>query len=181
LTSRVDVSANRRNRKYDRRTQARRVAWALCWPIFRCIPRPCWALRVWLLRMFGARIGQGVHVYPSVRITMPWNLHIGDQAAVGDHAILYALGEIQIGARATVSQYAHLCAGSHDIRDLARPLMTPSICIGEDAWICADAFVGPGVRIGNGAILGARAVAMKDLPEGKVGVGNPMVVQVRHD
>ena len=112
---------------------------------------------------------------------MPWKLCIGDQAAVGGHAILYALGEIQIGARATVSQHAHLCAGSHDIRDPARPLMTPPICICEDAWICADAFVGPGVRIGKGAILGARAVAMKDLPEGKVGVGNPMVVRARHD
>jgi putative colanic acid biosynthesis acetyltransferase WcaF len=130
-----------------------------------------------LLRAFGAQIGQGVHIYPSVRITMPWNLHVADQSAVGDHAIVYALGDIHIGARATISQYAHLCAGSHDWRKPSRPLVRPAIRIESDAWVCADAFVGPGVRIGARAILGARAVAMKDLPSDHIGVGNPMQIR----
>lgn len=127
-----------------------------------------------MVRCFGGQIGRDVHLHPTVRITIPWNLRIGDQAAVGDCAILYALGPIEIGPRATVSQYAHLCAGTHNWRDPARPLLKTPIQIGADAWVCADAFVGPGVRIGQGAILGARAVAMKDLPEAHIGVGNPM-------
>ncbi|WP_244908371.1 acetyltransferase [Cereibacter azotoformans] len=126
-----------------------------------------------MLRLFRAKIGRQVHIYPTVRITIPWNLKIGEFAAVGDRAILYALGTITIGARATVSQGAHICAGTHDLTDPARPLLKPPILIGEDAWVCADAFVGPGVTIGAGAILGARGVTMRDLPPGTRAAGNP--------
>jgi putative colanic acid biosynthesis acetyltransferase WcaF len=149
--------------------------------LFRFSPRPFWAWRVWLLRLFGARIGREVHIHPTVRITIPWNLHIEDQAAVGDNAILYALGSIHIGPRATVSQHAHLCAGSHDWRDPARPLLRPAIVIGPDAWVCTDAFVGPGVVIRAGAILGARGVALRDLPARHIGQGNPMVTRPMDD
>lgn len=105
---------------------------------------------------------------------MPWHLQIADQAAIGDRVILYALGPIVIGARATVSQNAHLCAGTHDVRRADRPLVKARIRVGADAWICADAFVGPNVSIGEGAILGARAVAMRSLAAGRIGEGNPM-------
>jgi putative colanic acid biosynthesis acetyltransferase WcaF len=177
MMTKVDVRANRRGQKYALHVQLRRVLWALISPLFRFSPRIFWGWRVMLLRLFGAQIGRGVHVYPSVRITMPWQLCIGAQAAVGDRVILYALGEIHIGARATLSQNAHLCAGSHDWRNPARPLLTTPIWIDDDAWVCADAFVGPGVRIGARAILGARAVAMKDLPASSIGVGNPLQVR----
>ena len=126
-----------------------------------------------MLRTFGARVGTKAHIYPTVRISMPWNLEIGSLGAVGDYAILYALGSITIGPRATLSQYAHLCAGSHDLRDPAMPLTKPPIVVGNDVWIAADAFVGPGVTVGDGAILGARAVVMKDCPPGAILVGNP--------
>lgn len=125
------------------------------------------------MRLFGATVGRDVHVYPSVKVTIPWNLYLGDECAVGDGAILYALGPITIGERATVSQGAHLCAGTHDLADPTRPLLKPPIHIGADAWICADAFVGPGVSVGRAAIVGARAVAMKDIAAGHVVVGNP--------
>ncbi|MBR2658026.1 MAG: acetyltransferase [Loktanella sp.] len=177
MTTQIDISANRRTRNWSGKAQVARICWALCQPFFRLSPRPLWFWRVWLLRLFGAQIGQGVHVYPSVRITMPWHLYIEDQAAIGDRAILYALGPIHIGPRATVSQNAHLCAGSHDWRDPARPLLRPPIVIGPDAWVCADAFVGPGVVIGAGSILGARAVALRALPPRHIGQGNPMVVR----
>lgn len=173
----IDVTANRRARKWSRSALVARVCWGLCWPLFRFSPRPFWMWRVWLLRGFGAKIGQDVHIYPTVRIMLPWNLHVDDQVAIGDYAILYALGPIRIGARATVSQYAHLCAGSHDLRDRARALQCPPIAIDADAWICADAFVGPGVQIGAGAVIGARAVAMKDVPMGATGIGNPMQIK----
>ena len=177
MTMQIDVQANRKQRKYATSIQVARVAWALAAPLFRYSPRPLWCWRRWLLRQFGAQVGQGVHIYPSVKITMPWHLKIGDMVAIGDGAILYALGTITIDARATVSQYAHLCAGSHDWRDPNRPLLMPPIFIGADAWVCADAFVGPGVRIGAGAILGARAVALVDLPAGHIGEGNPMQIR----
>lgn len=135
-----------------------------------------WGWRRWLLRRFGARIAADVHIYPSVRVTIPWNIEIEAQAAVGDRAILYALGPIQIGSRTTISQGAHLCAGTHDWRDPAMPLLKPAITIGNDTWICADAFVGPGVEIGDRAILGARAVAMNSIEADAIAVGNPAVV-----
>ena len=173
----IDVTRNRRQRSWSRNAQVGRVLWAACAPLFRFSPRPLWAWRVWLLRRFGAHIGEDVHIHSTVRVIMPWHIEIGDQAAVGDRVILYALGKIEIGKRATISQNAHLCAGTHDWRDPARPLLKTPIHIGADAWICADAFVGPRVRIGQGAILGARGVAMKDLAPGQIGTGNPMQVR----
>lgn len=169
----IDVAANRTARKWSHREQAGRVLWALAWPLFRLSPRPLWGWRRMLLRLFGARVGRDVHIYPTARITIPWNLTLGDGCAVGDHAILYALGPISLGPRAAVSQYAHLCAGSHDWRDPAMPLTKPPITVGADAWICADAFVGPGLKVGAGAILGARAVLMKDCPPQAILAGNP--------
>lgn len=169
----IDVTANRRMRKWSRREQIGRVLWGLFWPFFRFSPRPLWRWRCFILRLFGARVGKQVHVYPTVRITIPWNLILEDSCAVGDEVILYALGPISIGARATISQGAHLCAGTHDITDPSRPLLKPPISIGDDAWVCADAFIGPGVVVGKGAIVGARSVAMKNVPAGAIMAGNP--------
>lgn len=169
----IDVTANRQARKWSRREQAGRVLWALAHPLFALSPRPLWGWRRMLLRLFGAQVGQGVHVFPSVRIAIPWNLTLGDDCAVGDRAILYALGPIVIGARATVSQGAHLCAGTHDLSRPDRPLMKPPITVADDAWVAADVFVGPGVTIGRGAIAGARAVVVKDVESGSIVVGNP--------
>ena len=172
LTAR-DISANRQASKWTRQELVGRVLWRLAHPLFAWSPRPFWGWRRLLLRLFGARIGREVHVHPSVRITIPWNISIGDQTAVGDRAILYALGSITLGERVTISQGAHLCAGTHDHRDPAMPLLKPPIFIERDAWICADAFVGPGVRIGAHAIIGARCVVMKDVAPGMTMVGNP--------
>ncbi|WP_108815402.1 acetyltransferase [Loktanella sp. Alg231-35] len=177
MTAPVDVTANRAATSWSHREKLGRALWALAYPLFGLSPRPLWGWRRWLLRRFGAQIGAEVHVYPSTRIAVPWHLQIGDHAAIGDRAILYALGRIEIGARATVSQNAHLCAGTHAWREPARPLIRAAIVIGEDAWICADAFVGPGVQIGAGAVLGARGVAMRDLAPGHIGAGNPMQVR----
>jgi len=172
LTAR-DISANRQASKWTRQELVGRVLWRLAHPLFAWSPRPFWGWRRLLLRLFGARIGREVHVHPSVRITIPWNISIGDQTAVGDRAILYALGSITLGERVTISQGAHLCAGTHDHRDPAMPLLKPPISIERDAWICAEAFVGPGVRIGAHAIIGARCVVMKDVAPGMTMVGNP--------
>ncbi|EMI21863.1 transferase hexapeptide repeat protein [Rhodopirellula maiorica SM1] len=108
-----------------------------------------------------------------MKITFPWLLEIGDDTAIGERARIYNLGKITIGARVTVSQGSHLCAGSHDYRSPTMDLQKLPITIADDAWICADAFIGPAVNIGNGAIVGARAVAMKNVPAWTIVVGNP--------
>ncbi|MEL6687509.1 MAG: acetyltransferase [Pseudomonadota bacterium] len=171
--SSLDISANRAAQKWTRREQVGRILWALVSPLFRLSPRPLWGWRRMLLNLFGAKIGQDVHIYPTVRVTIPWNLDIGDEAAVGDHAILYALGPIRIGSQATVSQYAHLCAGGHDYINPAMTLTKPEIIIGSGAWVCADAYVGGGVTIGEKAIAAARSVVVKDVPDNVVVGGNP--------
>lgn len=169
----VDVTANRQRKEWSTRAKLVRVLWALAQPLFRFSPRPLWGWRRVMLRIFGAKVGRNAHIYPTVRIIIPWNLDLGDDCAVGDRAILYALGPITIGKRATVSQGAHLCAGTHDLRDPARPLLKPPISIGDDAWICADAFVGPGVTVGRGAVAGGRAVVVRDVDEECIVAGNP--------
>ena len=113
-----------------------------------------------------------MHVYHG-HIYFPWNLTVGDYAAIGEDALVYNLGPVTLGARVTVSQRAHLCAGTHDYADPAMPLEKPPIAVGAQAWICADAFVGPGVTVGDGAVVGARAVAVKDVPPWTVVAGNP--------
>lgn len=170
----LQITANRNARKWSPKEQLGRVLWALAWPLFRFSPRPLfWGWRRMLLRAFGAQVGRQVHVYPTVRIMIPWHLVLRDECTVGNYAILYALGPITIGERATVSQGAHLCAGTHDLDDPSRPLLKLPIRIGNDAWVCADAFIGPGVTVGQGAVVGARAVAMKDVQPQCIVVGNP--------
>lgn len=171
--SSIDTAGNRAARKWTGRQQTGRVLFALARPLFAWSPRPAWGFRRAVLRAFGAAVGAGAHVAPGVRIRMPWNLSIGDRAAVGDGAILYALGKIGIGDDATVSQGAHLCAGTHDFRVPAMTLLTPPIAIGAGAWVCADAFVGPGVAVGAMAVVGARAVVVRDVPPGAIVAGNP--------
>jgi putative colanic acid biosynthesis acetyltransferase WcaF len=172
----MDIDKNRAARKWTRRELAGRVLWAACGPFFRFSPRLLWGWRCFLLRLFGAKVGQNVHILPSVRVFIPWNLEIGDWSSVGFDALIYNLGPVKIGSKVTISQRAHLCAGSHDFRDPAMPLTKPPIEIGDEAWICADAFVGPGVTVGCGAVVAARAVVVKDVQAGLIVGGNPAKV-----
>ncbi len=172
----LDIEANRAAVKYPLSVQCKRVAWALGRLVFRLIPRPFQTPRRLLLRVFGARVGRHTRISNSAVIYFPWNLEIGDWSAIGDRAIIYNLGKITIGKQATVSQYAHLCAGTHDFRNPAMPLLTPPVSIGDQVWICADAFVGPNVSVGEGAVVGARAVVCRDVAPWSVVAGNPAAV-----
>ena len=147
--------------------------------LFACSPQFAYGWRRFLLRAFGARIGRGVKVRPSARITYPWKIEIGDRSWVGDHAELYSLTLIRIGADTVVSQKSYLCAGSHDYR---RPdfAMTPGpIEIGDQCWIAADVFIAPGVTIGAGAVVGARSSVFSDIEAGALAFGSPARVQGR--
>jgi len=126
-----------------------------------------------MLRVFGAQVGRQANIYPSARIFLPWNLVVGDEASIGEWVLIYNLGPVRVGTRATVSHRAHLCAGTHDYQDPTLPLSRLPIDIGPQAWICADAFVGPNVTVGEGAVVGAAAVLMRDAPPWVIVVGNP--------
>jgi putative colanic acid biosynthesis acetyltransferase WcaF len=176
----IDIERNRRAQKYSPNEMGRRVCWMLLRPLFRFSPRPCFRWRNFLLRLLGAQIGRDVHIYSSAVIYYPWQLVAGDESAIGEYAFIYNLGLVTIGARATISHRVHLCAGTHDYTKPEFPLLRPPIVIGEQAWICAEAFVGPGVTIGEGVIVGAGAVAMTDVEPWMIVAGNPaQVIKLR--
>ena len=169
----LDIEGNRRIANYTPAERRARLAWALGERIFRVIPRPFFQTRAAWLRLFGAKVGAQCQIYPTVRIFLPSQLEIGDWSAIGDGVNLYNLASIRIGQRVTISQGAHLCAGTHDFRDPRMPLVRATIVIGDEAWLCADCFIGPHVTVGARAVIGARAVAMRDVDAGAVMAGNP--------
>ena len=172
----AETLRSRRRSPYSLREKIARLAWRCVQStVFRCSFHNWYALRRALLRTFGAKLHDTANLRRTVLIECPWNLSIGAESSIGDRAILYCLGPVTIGARVTVSQGAHLCAGTHDSRKAAMPLVRPPIDIEDDAWIAADAFVGPRVRVREGAILGARGVALADLEPWSIYLGNPAV------
>jgi putative colanic acid biosynthesis acetyltransferase WcaF len=172
----LDINSNRSATKYSRKELFLRVLWAFGKQAFRLTPRPFFGLRRAILRCFGATIGVNVNIYPSALIYYPWKLKIGDDSSIGEWALVYNLGCVTIGERTTISQRVHLCAGSHDYKQASMPLLKLPIEIGSDAWICADSFVGPNVKIYDGCVIGARSVVVRDVPMWSVAVGNPAKV-----
>lgn len=169
----LNIRENRAARKYSRWELAARVLWGSGKILFWLIPRPAYRLRNVVLRLFGARIGRQVQISNTVEIFAPWNLTVGDYSAIGNSAVLYNLAHLQIGSQVTISQRAHLCGGTHDYRDPSLPLKKCEIFVADQAWICADAFVGPNVKVAEGAIVGARAVAIRDVEKWTIVAGNP--------
>ena len=154
-----------------------RAVWQVVWLfLYRPTPRLFHPWRRFLLRIFGAKLGKAVHPYPSSRVWAPWNLEMGDHACLSEGVDCYCVDKITIGAHSTVSQYSFLCAASHDYTSAAMPLVTGPINIGERVWITADVFVGPGVSIGDGAVITARSSVFSDIPPWAVARGNPAVV-----
>ncbi|HEY5653319.1 MAG TPA: hypothetical protein VIR63_02995 [Pontiella sp.] len=169
----LKIDQNRAVQKYSGQLQLLRIYWAIGKIVFRIIPRPFYAPRRMVLRLFGAKVGRNVNISNTAAIYFPWNFEIGDWSALGERTTIYSLGKICIGSQVTISQGAHLCAGSHDYRDPVMPLLTPPISIESQAWVCADAFIGPGVTIGEGAVVGARSVVFKNVNPWTVVAGNP--------
>jgi len=151
-----------------------RTVWQCVWLVlFRPTPRLMHGWRSMLLRAFGAQVGRGAHPYPSCRIWAPWNLVMGDHACLGPYADCYNVARIVLGEHARVSQHAHLCSATHDYTKLTMPLVTKPIRIGAWAWVAADAFVGPGITVEEGAVVGARACVVHDVSAWTVVAGNP--------
>ncbi|WP_347841432.1 hypothetical protein [uncultured Draconibacterium sp.] len=169
----LNISQNRKARKYSKKEIGLRLLWVLGRFYFKLTPRPFFAGRRFILRLFGAKIGKNVHIYPSTNIFFPWNLDIGDWSAIGEMTLIYNLGPVIIGERATISHKAHICAGTHDYTKAELPLQKPTIVIEDQVWVAADSFVGPGVTIGQGAVVGARAAVFKNVAPWTVVGGNP--------
>lgn len=140
---------------------------------FPLSPQPFYGIRRSLLRLFGAKIGRGVLIRPTARFTYPWKIAIGDYSWIGDDVVLYSLDRIEIGKHCIISQKSYLCTGSHDIKDPAFGLKTAPITMGNGAWVATDCFIGPGVKIGANAVIGARSSVFKDMPPGQVCLGSP--------
>jgi putative colanic acid biosynthesis acetyltransferase WcaF len=156
------------------RNQLERLLWTVTWfLLIRFSPPQAHKYRILILKLFGANVSWNAYIYPNVSIWAPWNLHMDDYATLGRNVICYNISPISIGRMAVVSQNVHLCTGTHDYRDPAFPLYARPIAIGRRAWICADSFVGPGVTVHDGAILGAVGVAKQDLDAWTIYAGNP--------
>lgn len=173
-SSRIQVDREACPSSHSSANKAGRLFWQMAWLLlFRSVPWFWHAPRRALLRLFGARVGRGAQIMPSVRIWAPWNLSLGDHATVSHGVDLYDVDRIEIGAHATISQRAFLCTATHDIDHPNMPLVTAPVKIGHGAWVCAEAYVHPGVEIGVDAVAGVRAVVLHDVLPGQVVGGNP--------
>lgn len=157
------------------RTKVRRAAWSYCvWPLAKYLPTKLGSMaRIAVLKMFGAQIGSRCLIKQGVQVLQPWELVLGDCVAIGSQVELYNHATIRIGSMSLVSQYSYLCTGSHDYQQPHFPLVSKPITIGEQCWVAADVFIGPGVSIGEGAVIGARSVVTKDMPPWTVCAGHP--------
>jgi putative colanic acid biosynthesis acetyltransferase WcaF len=142
-------------------------------PLFRTHWLPFTKLKVLLLRMFGAKIGQQVRIKPGVRVKFPWRLTVGDYTWIGENAWLDNVAPINIESHVCISQDVYLCTGNHDWRDPNFKLIPAAIHIAEGSWIAARAVIGPGVTIGKGAVLALGSVTGRSLEPMTIYAGNP--------
>ena len=173
IESKIDLSQY--HNSLSRGHQVKRLLWGFCWlALARWLPRSlgCGWKR-FLLRCFGARLAKSAVVYSSTRIYAPWNLEMGEHSCLADDVDCYNVAPVRIGDNTTVSQKSYLCTASHDITKSNIPLITAPIAIEDQVWIGADAFVGMGVTVHQGAIVGARASVYKDVEAWTVVGGNP--------
>jgi putative colanic acid biosynthesis acetyltransferase WcaF len=156
------------------RNKVGRVTWRVVYLVgFRLSPRLMYGWRRMLLRCFGARIGKNARVDPSVRIWAPWNLDLGEEASLGPAVDCYSVSPITVGAHATVSQEVFLCSASHDVADPHMRLTHSPIRVEHEAWVCARAYVGPGVTVGRGAVVAACSVVTRPVAPWTIVAGNP--------
>lgn len=151
-----------------------RLLWNLVWIVLASWTPPKFrAWRRFLLNTFGAHIHCTAGVRGSVKVWYPPNLKMGPYSSLGPGVNCYNVDHVELLAHSRVSQNAFLCTASHELKTPAFMLKTKSIRIGQHAWVCAEAYVGPGVEVGDGAVLGARAVAFNDMEPWSVYIGNP--------
>jgi putative colanic acid biosynthesis acetyltransferase WcaF len=152
--------------------------WQMAWffvglPVLRCSLLPSSAVRVWLLRFFGAEIANGVVVKPGVRVKYPWHLRIGQDCWLGEDCWIDNLTEVRLGNDVCISQGAYLCTGNHNWSDPAFGLIVDPVTLNDGSWVGAKAFIAPGVVLGTCAVAAAGSVVNKSIPDFEVHAGNP--------
>lgn len=171
----LSVDLSKYSSSFGLKNKLKRILWNLSyWILFRPFDLRFFAgWRNFVLRLFGAEIGYKANIYASVKIWAPWNLEIGDFSSMGPEVDCYNQGKIIIGNQTIISQKCYLCASSHDHTISNFPLFLKPITIDDQVWIAADAFIGPGVYIGEGAVVGARSAVFKKVNAWNVVGGNP--------
>jgi len=149
--------------------------WLLVQPLLLSSPLPGSRLRIFVLRLFGARIGQNVTIKPGVMVKFPWRLEIGNHSWIGERVWFDNLADIRIGSHCCLSQGAYLCTGSHDWSRDSFNLITKPIVVHDQAWLAARSIVGPGVSVGPGAVLSLGSIATRNLAAWKIHEGSPAI------
>jgi putative colanic acid biosynthesis acetyltransferase WcaF len=169
-----DLSAFR-NPEYDpgRGFVTRTIWYFVSLMIFESGWWPVSGIKTRLLRLFGARVGNGVVIKPHVRIKFPWRLSIGDHCWIGQGVWIDNIEDVAIGDHVCVSQLAYFCTGSHDHRSRAFDLLAKPITVENGAWIGARATLLGGVVVHANAIAAAGAVVVKSVPAASIVGGNP--------
>lgn len=158
------------------------AAWVVAKALFFRIPLPLpSAFRAAVLRAFGASIGAGFVIREGVDISMPWRFVAGDHVWIGEGVRILSLAEVRIGSHVCISQEAFLCTGSHRFDRPDFELETCPVRIEDRSWVAARAFVGPGVTIGSGSVVGANSTVIRDVPGRCFAAGNPAKVVRRFD
>ena len=130
-----------------------------------------YAVRPFLLKLFGASIGRRVFIRRGVKVHFPWNLEIGDDCWIGEEVWFINHEKIKIGSNVCISQRSIICSGGHDYRSVSLEYLHKPIEIKDGAWICLDAKVLPGVTIGECSVVSAGEVARKSVPDCSMLVG----------
>jgi putative colanic acid biosynthesis acetyltransferase WcaF len=174
LPAAVDMVGPYRRTNTSLLNRMSRATWSLVHLVlFRPTPRPFHRWRVFLLRLFGARLGRDCHIYAGASIWAPWNLVCGDGVAIADGAEIYNPALISIGHHAVISQQAFLCGASHDYYSIAFPMISAPINVGAYAWIGARATIQMGVSVGEGAVLALGSIATRGMEPWNVYAGSP--------
>lgn len=171
----MEIRLNQYRNRHGGGSKLRRLLWEVAWSLlFR--PTPRWCLNGWrcfLLRAFGAKIGNGVRIQGSAKVWQPWKLTIGNNSWIDGGVSLYSVDEIKIGSNAVISDGAFICTATHDISSEIFELQTKPVTIGDSVWVCAKATVLPGVTVGEGSVAAAGSVVAKDVEPWSVVGGNP--------
>ncbi len=154
----------------------KRLLWFFCNAFFlQNKYNPFSGLKVLVLRLFGAKIGNGVVVKPNVNVKYPWKLTVGNHVWIGERVWIDNLDEVIIEDHCCISQGAMLLCGNHNYSKVSFDLITKPIHLEQGVWIGAFSIVTPGVKCHSHAVLAVKSVATKNLEKYSIYQGNPAV------